>query len=173
MVPFVVGSATLQRLQAPSIGCVVRRREEDLPLGGEDTRDLLEGVLRPDQMFGDLYESDTTEQPGLEGKISVQVDHFRIEPPPAHAFHILHGNVDARHVPSQSGSMGGNAAAATTDIEQFPVSERRGKNRECEPVPALVGLESPLGIQAIRWNRRHGIHRSGNLDSVNIMDVFH
>jgi hypothetical protein len=66
----------------------------------------------------------------------------------------------------------GDAASATTDIKQFPVAERQGKNREREPVPALIGLKIPFGVQGIRWYRRYRIHRSGNLESACSTGVF-
>src|SRR5512140_3887368 len=75
-------------------------------------------------------------------------------------------------MPPHSGSMGGDAASAATDIEKFPVAERGGKYRECESVPTLVGLEAALGVQAIRWNSRYGNHRSRNLESVRSMGIF-
>jgi len=46
--------------------------------------------------------------------------------------------------------MGGDATSATTDIEQFPVAERRGENRERELVPPLVDLKGTLCFHGLR-----------------------
>ena len=114
-------------------------------------------------MLSHLDEGDTTERFGLEGEITVQVDRFRIESPPAQGLYILRRYVDAGDLPSHPCRPSCHAAATAADIEQFPVAEWRGENPEGELVPPLVDLEAALGIENIRRNRWYGSHRWSNL----------
>jgi len=94
---------------------------------GRDPRDLEEGVLRPDQMLGDLDEGDAVKRSRPEGKIAVQVDHFRVEPPPAQSVDIpceMSMPVTYHPIPTACAA---DAASAAADIEQLPVADGGGK----------------------------------------------